>query len=128
MRKNGGSSYDTRIPGKTTIFLARCVSVFGRVQRPVTDAAVGLRCRGLASQPRHHLIRLTQRVAYAPACGGESCSDAPAYADSMTLTAALAIAGGATLGLAQCQVKHCYRVAPAEAVNTAADETGAAVA
>lgn len=92
------------------VIYARGFSFVGQVQRPAVCVAAGLGCQRLASRPRDRLIRLTQRVAYAPACGAESCSDAPAYTDKMALTAALAIAGGATLGLAQCQVKHCYRL------------------
>lgn len=84
--------------------------MFGQVQRPTIGAAAGLGSHSLSSQPRDRLIRLTQHVAYAPAHGGETFSDAPAYADKMVLTAALAIAGGATLGLAQCQVTHCFRL------------------
>lgn len=89
-------------------------SIFGHVQRPAIGATAGLGCRRLTSQQqsRDRLVHLTQPVAYAPACGGERCSGAPAYADKMALTAALAIAGCSTLGLAQCKVTHATDCGP----------------
>lgn len=70
-------------------------SFFWQVRR----AAAVLGWQSMAS--RGHGPCLT----YTPACGGESCSDVPTYAESMSLMAVIATTAAAAGGLAQCQVK-----------------------
>ncbi|CAM9823767.1 unnamed protein product, partial [Ectocarpus sp. 8 AP-2014] len=80
----------------STMLSLRTLVCHGKVRR----AAAVLGWRSMAS--RGHGPCLT----YTPACGAESCSDVPTYAESMSLMALMATTAAALGGLAQCQEEH----------------------